>query len=127
MNKIEKEIRDSGEFSEGMNGVAVIDNTFAVDFTIADAFGASAIKDTYKRSFDCWKKDIKYMTALAIVLNHKGWQHYNTGMTPYSKMYFDLWEEIDSYILDCENAGEENEKYTHFDREEIEYFVRAVD
>ena len=29
--------------------------TFWDDFTIADSFGISAIKDTYKRAFEEWK------------------------------------------------------------------------
>ena len=31
--------------------------TFAMDFDIADRFGASAVKDTFNRAFNEWKSD----------------------------------------------------------------------
>ena len=51
--------------------------TFYTDFTIADKFGADAIIDTYDRSLDSFKNDIKYMTELCIALNHKLWDWYH--------------------------------------------------
>lgn len=54
--------------------------TFWDDFSIADAFGVGAIKDTYNRAFKEWKSDYRYLTDLVIVLNHKCWYWYGTGM-----------------------------------------------
>ena len=54
----------------------IVDNTFFMDFSIADAFGVNAVRDTYKRAFEEWKDDYKMLTALVITLNHKIWKHY---------------------------------------------------
>lgn len=125
MNKIEQKIKD-GVHSVGLNGVAVIDNTFWFDFSIADEYGADAIKDTYERSFNAFKKDIAYITALAITLNHKGWQHYEKKHEELSKLYFSLWEKLDAYILDGAEVDGDY-KYKNFTSDEVEYFVMATD
>ena len=79
--------------------------TFWQDFTIADKFGIAAIKDTYKRAFNEWKSNYKYLTELVMVLNHKIYQHYETN-EEVARVYNDLWEEVDVYA--CENLkGEE--------------------
>ena len=79
--------------------------TFWQDFTIADHFGAPAVKDTFKRAFNEWKGNYVYLTELVIVLNHKTWQHYETD-EGLALVYQDLWEEADNYA--CENLkGEE--------------------
>ncbi len=74
--------------------------TFWQDFSIADAFGVKAIKDTYKRAFEEWKDDYRYLTDLVIVLNHKCWQHYENGNEKISQLYSDLYYEADEYALD---------------------------
>lgn len=48
--------------------------TFWNDFSVADAFGTSAVADTFKRAFEEWKGNYKYLTELVMVLNHKIWQ-----------------------------------------------------
>lgn len=53
-----------------------LQTTFWEDFSIADRFGLSAIKDTFKRAFEGWKDNYKYLTELILVLNHKIWQYY---------------------------------------------------
>ena len=88
--------------------------TFWQDFTIADRFGASAIKDTFKRAFNEWKSDYKYLTELVIVLNWKIWQHYETN-DKYAKLYNELWGEADLYAM-------ENLK-----GDEAAYFFRTTD
>ena len=37
---------------------------FYGDFTIADAFGEKAIRDTYKRCFESWRDDYEYLTEI---------------------------------------------------------------
>lgn len=50
MEKIEEEIR-KGDYTTGLNGVAVVANTFAQDFAIALMFGGvDAVEETYKRA-----------------------------------------------------------------------------
>ena len=108
------------------NGTPIIANTFWQDFSIADKFGAGAVEDTYKRAFKAFKKDIRYMTALAITLNHKIWAWYEHD-DKLARTYDKLWKEIDQFILDCENAGEDGEEYKNFTAEEVGYFIRATD
>ena len=88
--------------------------TFWQDFTIADRFGASAIKDTFKRAFNEWKSDYKYLTELVMVLNWKIWQHYETN-DKYAELYNELWGEVDLYAM-------ENLK-----GDEAAYFFRTTD
>ena len=47
--------------------------TFWDDFSIADRFGVSAVRDTFNRAFAEWKEDYQYLTELILVLNHKIW------------------------------------------------------
>lgn len=70
--------------------------TFWKDFSIADKFGLSAVKDTYRRAFGEWKDNYKYLTELVLVLNHKIWQHYETNET-LAKVYYPLWEKANDY------------------------------
>ncbi len=88
--------------------------TFWQDFSIAEVFGADAIRDTYCRAFKEWKSDYKYLTELVMVLNHKIGQHYGTN-DAYAKLYNDLWAEADAYA--CENLK----------GSEAEYFFRVTD
>lgn len=79
----------------------MVNNTFWMDFTIADVFGVNAIKDTYKRAFKEWKSDYKMLTALVVILNHKIWQHYEA--TPRRQdlveLYDNLWRQAEDYAL----------------------------
>ena len=88
--------------------------TFWQDFSIADKFGVSAIKDTFKRAFNEWKSDYKYLTELVMVLNWKIWQHYETN-GKYAELYNELWSEADLYAM-------ENLK-----GDEAAYFFRTTD
>ena len=83
--------------------------TFWNDFTIADTFGASAIKDTFNRVFEEWKSNYKYLTELVMILNWKLWQHYEQNNTALAELYNDLWQQADVYA--CENLKGEELKY----------------
>ena len=89
--------------------------TFWSDFSIADAFGVNAVKDTYKRAFKEWKDDYKYLTDLVIVLNHKCWQHYEKGNTELSMLYEKYYYEAHEYALD------------NLKGEEFDYYFRMTD
>ena len=89
--------------------------TFGMDFTIADAFGIDAVKDTFKRAFAEWKSDYKYLTELVMVLNLKTWEHFENGNEPLFRVYNDLWLQADSYA--CENLK----------GEELDYFLETTD
>lgn len=85
-----------------------------MDFSIADAFGAEAVKDTFKRSFRDWKSNHIYLTELVMVLNHKIWQHYERNET-LARVYNALWEQADQWALD------------NLKDKELEYYVRTLD
>ncbi len=70
--------------------------TFWSDFSIAERFGASAVKDTYNRAMSEWQTNYIYLTELVMVLNHKIWQHYKSNQQ-LSEVYNDLWEQADLY------------------------------
>ena len=88
--------------------------TFWNDFTIADAFGISAVKDTYKRAFAEWKIDYVYLAELVMVLNWKMWAHYETNEA-LARVYNDLWMQADYYA------------YSTLEGEEFNYFITVTD
>lgn len=84
------------------------------DFSIADRFGVSAIKDTYKRAFDEFKSDYKLLTELVMALDWKIWEHYETN-EKLAKVYNDLWGKADRYCTG------------HLKGDELSYFFRTTD
>lgn len=88
--------------------------TFWMDFSIADRFGVSAIKDTFERAFNEWKNNHIYLTELVMVLNHKIWQH-NENNAVLAELYNSLWEQADGYAT------------TYLEGEELSYFYRITD
>ena len=90
-----------------INGYETI-TSFWSDFTIADRFGVSAIKDTYKRAFNEWKDNYKYLTELVMVLNWKIWQFHEKN-NQYAEVYNKLWEEADAYA--CNNLRRDEAAY----------------
>ena len=50
-----------------------VSSTFWDDFTIADAFGTTAVRDTFDRAFREWSSNYRMLTELSVVLNHKLW------------------------------------------------------
>lgn len=88
--------------------------TFWQDFSIADMFGIEAVKDTYNRAFEEWKHDYRYLTDLAMVLNHKIWQWYKTN-EPLARVYNDLWGKTAQYAMD------------NLKGEELSYYFEVTD
>lgn len=88
--------------------------TFGNDFDIADSFGADAIRDTYKRAFNGWKDNYKYLTELVLVLNWKIAQHYGHN-NDYARIYNELWAAADGYALE------------NLTGEELAYFYQVTD
>ena len=98
---------------EEMTGYKPI-TTFYEDFSIADRFGISAIKDTFKRAFENWKDNYEYLTELVIALNWKIWEHYESN-EKVARVYSDLWEKADGYAMD------------NLKGEELRYFLSTTD
>lgn len=101
------------EYIKSLNGYET-QTTFWDDFTIADKFGISAVKDTFNRAFNEWKKDYKYLTELVLVLNHKIWQWYEKN-EELARVYNDLWEQADTYAVN------------NLKGEELSYFYNILD
>lgn len=51
--------------------------TFYGDFSIADWWGESSIRDTYKNVINSWGGDYEALTEIVMVLNHKSWSFHN--------------------------------------------------
>lgn len=88
--------------------------TFYEDFSIADRFGVSAVKDTYRRCFRDWKDDYVYLTELVMALNWKIWEHYETN-EELAKVYDKLYWETNDYA------------YENLKGDELNYFIRITD
>lgn len=92
-----------------------MNNTFYMDFTIADRFGVLAVKDTYDRAFKEWHTDYKMLTELVIALNHKIWEHYHKHNDALTQLYNDLWGQADDYAQ------------THLKGDALTYFYNTTD
>lgn len=86
---------------------------FWQDFTIADAYGESAIRDTYKRAFEGWKDNVEYFASLVMTLNHKIWFWYEHGSENFTNLYNELWEKADQYGM-ANFKGEDATYYFQF-------------
>ena len=94
--------------------------TFFEDFSIADHFGVTAIKDTYKRAFENWKDNTEYVTELCMVLNWKSWQFApkeqgGEGNDRYCDLYIDLYYKLRDWCLD------------NLKGDDLKYFIRITD
>lgn len=89
--------------------------TFWTDFSIADVFGVSAIKDTFNRAFEEWRDNYIYITELVLVLNWKLWEHYDKDNMTFAQIYNDFYREAYSY------------GYEHLEGDELKYFFDTLD
>lgn len=88
--------------------------TFWNDFTIADAFGVDAIKDTYNRSFNDWKHDYIYITELCMVMNWKMFQWFEKDESKF-QLYYELFTTLDEWCMD------------NLKDEQLDYFLATTD
>lgn len=92
--------------------------TFWGDFGVADVFApieTNSIRDTFDRAFKQYKDDREYGTELALVLNHKSWEHYNKENLKLTKLYTELFDKLDKYILD------------NWKGDDLSYYLRVTD
>ena len=88
--------------------------TFFSDLSIAECFGANAIKETYKDVIQQWGDDIVHITEFTMCLKHKIWQLYKVD-EPIAKLYDELWRKSCDYVLN------------HFKGEDLAYFYKVTD
>ena len=72
--------------------------TFYGDLTIAEAYGAEGVRDTYRRVVQEWRNNYKYYTEFVLCLNGKIWEHYKTN-EPLARVYDELWREADNWAV----------------------------
>jgi len=93
--------------------------TFAQDFPIAVRFGEKAVRDTYDRAFKEWHTNVRYITALTVILNHLIWYFYDKSGgnqdDPMAKLFNELWRKCDDWC--CENLK----------GDDLAYFYRVTD
>ena len=85
------------------------------DFTCAENYSESDVRNTYKRAFAECKTDYKYMTELVLVLNWKIWEHFNAGRTEISRVYDELWRKASGWCV------------KNLRGDELSYYLRTVD
>lgn len=89
--------------------------TFYMDFSIADAFGASAVKDTYRRGLKTAEfLGYKELTEFVMVLNWKIWEHYGRNDT-LARLYNDLWTQAEDFVRE------------NLQGDELMYYYRTTD
>lgn len=88
--------------------------TIYTDFSIAEPFGADAVKDTYNRIFAEWKDNHVYLTEFVMALNWKIWEHHGHN-DELARLYNELWEKADQYAVNTLQG------------EELSYFYRTTD
>lgn len=86
--------------------------TFHLDFDIAEHYGINAVKDTFRRAFDSWMNDIKFMTELCIVMNNRCWFWHDQGNIELSELYADYYYQVKDYVYsDDSEFSEEDQSY----------------
>ena len=90
---------------------------FTQDFRIAESYGVAAIADTYRRAFAGWKHHYKYLTELAMVLNHRlhYWFHTAGENDERTKLYNRFWQQ--TYDWGC----------AHLKGDELSFFCAVLD
>lgn len=87
---------------------------FWADFSVADAFGVSSVEDTYRRIGNIKKLQPEVLVELIVVLNHKLWQHYESGNDDLYKCY-DKWYNIcNDYARSDENGWTQAQRDHYF-------------
>ena len=91
--------------------------TFCRDFMMAEVYGVAAIRDTFNRAFAGWKHHYKYLTELAMTLNHRLHYWFNAvgEDDERTKLYSELWERTDAW------------GYNNLKGEELSFFLRVLD
>ena len=91
--------------------------TFCRDFMMAEVYGVAAIRDTFNRAFAGWKHHYKYLTELAMTLNHRLHYWFNAvgEDDERTKLYSELWERTDAW------------GYNNLKGEELSFFLSVLD
>lgn len=91
--------------------------TFFADLSIAERFGADAIRQTFDKVEKNWLGNVEYFTEFILALNHKAWEWDARCDEAYSKLYAELYYEADERF---------NANYEH-DEAALEYYFQVTD
>ena len=91
--------------------------TFCRVFMMAEVYGVAAIRDTFNRAFAGWKHHYKYLTELAMTLNHRlfYWHEAAGENDERTKLYNELWQRADDW------------GYNNLKGDELSFFLRVLD
>ena len=87
-------------------------------FTDAENLSAQTVSTIASILFERWKDNIKDLTDLIMVINHKSWQHSDFGTELcdlYAELYYEYYEKAIDYL---EKKGRD---------EDLTYFIRTLD
>ena len=101
-------------YTDSMPNGKKFEYTFLSDFDIADHFGASAIKDTYKRAFNEWKTDIKAIAEMSVALNMRCWFWYQKNEA-LCELYQNLFYKLQDYVYRDNTEYSEEELHTYWE------------
>lgn len=85
------------------------------NFSVLEQESNAAIKTFYNEVFEEVKNDYICLTELVIVLNWKGWDHYEENRMNTANLYFDLFREAQEYAFENLTGSE------------LTYFIRTTD
>ena len=89
--------------------------TFFSDLSIAEWYGASNVRDTYKNVVANWLHDKVYFTEFVMSLNWKIWEQNARGNEELARVYDELWKKAHALVL---------ERWTV---EKLSYYLQTTD
>ena len=97
--------------------------TFMSDFDIADHFGEHAVRDTYKRCLKEWKTDIIAVAEIYITLNMRCWWWYYQHNKIMSRLYVELFYDLENYVYDEDSPYSKDELCVFFGMTDQEFKI----
>lgn len=88
--------------------ISTLESTFRQDFTNAEKHWTDAVIKLCSENFNKYKKDIKNLTELVLVMNWKIWERYEENVE-IAQVYDKLWRDLDERC--CNNLKGEDAKY----------------
>ena len=85
-------------------------------FSIAERYGIDELMKVHDEIFDEANKDYKLLTELAMILNHKSWEHCeNIECKQLCDLYSEWFHEVKDYAV------------SHLKNDELSYFLTTID
>lgn len=112
----------ASQLAEGLERASSL---YWADFSVADAFGVDAVKDTFANAH---YKTIghKMLTELALVCNHKAWQHFDLAKIGSDEEKMDLHFELGTLYRDYWEIVDDYAKET-LKGDELDFYSRVID